>query len=158
MIVSSYAWLLSSIVQERWNAADPNPQRNHLFDYDVPERLRPLFRILQNIDPLSLLYKYSASWRNKIPTNMAWLTGKQPSYPRRRDPESRIEDEITPTTRRLDCANKVLLAGNDSQTFAGKLNLSVVGLAPAYAFRYCLVDQCSHPIQHLNFLPYAYHI
>jgi hypothetical protein len=125
VIVSFYAWILSSKIQQRWNDADPNARRIHLLDDKAKDWLQSfsIVRILQKAYHKYLQFHQLLGKREDNPSDgLAWLIGKQPQHPRQRNSESRIEDEITPTTRRLDCANKILLAGSDSQSFAGKLN------------------------------------
>jgi hypothetical protein len=51
------------------------------------------------------------------------VVGQQPKLSRRRTGEH----EISPTTKRLEFANKILLAGNDAQTFTGKQHLRAYG-------------------------------
>jgi hypothetical protein len=61
----------------------------------------------------------------RVLEKLEWLVGKQPEHVRRRREGERMEDEITPTTKRLNFANRILLAGNDSQTFTGTCHVDV---------------------------------
>lgn len=134
MIVSGYTWILSSAIQKRWNTADPEPQTSRTEDnitlwlrtfltkrdawlesFSLIQKCRELF----HKSPFSQNQEQNEDTDAKLLATFAWLFGKQPEHPRQRGPESKIEDEITPTTRRLDCANRILLAGSDSQTFTG---------------------------------------
>ncbi|KAF2032332.1 hypothetical protein EK21DRAFT_60990 [Setomelanomma holmii] len=139
VIASAFTFLLSTLHQQRWHDAVPDPQpgdglaqwpkwlrRTHKKNSEMLEimwrtnRTGPVltFRIVtgrpiseNENDKHQILERYD-HWP-------AWLVGKQPAYPRQRDETSKIEDEITLTTRRLDFANRILLAGSDSQTFIG---------------------------------------
>ena len=130
MIVSGYTWILSYAIQKRWNAADPEPQASLV--EEVTQRIRnflaqrkawlEFFSIIQKCKEAyhkSVFYRVQEQIDAELLAIFAWLIGKQPEHPRQRSSESKIEDEITPTTRRLDCANRILLAGSDSQTFTG---------------------------------------
>jgi hypothetical protein len=137
VVVSGYTFVLSVAIQWRWKEADPNPSSlphppapswSHSFEDKslaffghFPEICQVVWKaILQTIFHPDHVVKSSS---NKcLLHSLAWLVGKQPEHARERTEESKIEDEITPTTRRLKFANRILLAGNDSQTFTGELS------------------------------------
>ncbi|KAH7078018.1 hypothetical protein BKA63DRAFT_509505 [Paraphoma chrysanthemicola] len=132
VIVSGYTFLLSSVIQERWDLADQNQgQDTTAFPPNTPEWLSK-FRATM----VQLLRYASQPAGNFWPSGNAsiseqtrkgsglsslpaWLIGKQPEQPRQRTEKSKVEEEDTPTTRRLELANRILLAGNDTQTFTG---------------------------------------
>jgi hypothetical protein len=62
----------------------------------------------------------------RVPGKLEWFVGKQPEHARKRRDRERIGDEVTATTKRLDFANRILLAGNDSQTFTGIYHMNHV--------------------------------
>ncbi|KAH8769469.1 hypothetical protein F5882DRAFT_333458 [Hyaloscypha sp. PMI_1271] len=140
VIVSGYTWILSDAIQKRWNAADPEPQTSRI-EYEVTQWIRNFsaqrkawfesFSLVQKCKEAyhkSVFYRAQEQTHAKLLAIFAWLIGKQPEHPRQRSSESKIEDEITPTTRRLECANRILLAGSDSQTFTG-ISLLISALA-----------------------------
>jgi hypothetical protein len=139
VVVSGYTWILSSTIQQRWNEAAP-AQETHHSDDKAQEWLRSFHgkwmtwldsvsskRIARNAYLKSMFNrllnlngeKPSGKAFEKGSQIWAWLIGKQPEQPRQRVDGSKIEDEITPTTRRLKCADRILLAGSDTQTFTG---------------------------------------
>jgi hypothetical protein len=134
VIVSGYNWILSYAIQKRWNAADPEPQTSRTDD-EVTQWIRTFsaqrkawlwsFSLVQKCkEAYHKSVFYQAQEQNdesdaELLAIFAWLIGKQPEHPRQRSFECKIEDEITPTTRRLECSNRILLAGSDSQTFTG---------------------------------------
>jgi hypothetical protein len=63
--------------------------------------------------------KHASHWRMAIRI-WEWVVGKQPDHKQVRTEKSKIEDERTPTAMRLGFANRILLAGNDAQTFTGE--------------------------------------
>jgi hypothetical protein len=162
--VSGYTWILSSAIQQRWNQAvrtdleletsspreDPFTKWLRSFSVKRREWLES-FWIVQKSQELyhnSHFHRIRRRTEESPPEAFAWpawLIGKQPE-----------DDEITPTTRRLECANQILLAGSDAQTFTGGLLMLDRLWTRLTALRYCLTDQCSHSIQDFNFLPYAY--
>jgi hypothetical protein len=81
--------------------------------------VRPISTI-RNFVEKSVFYRVWGNVKDKRSQALDWLIGKQPEQPRQRNLESNIDDEVTPTTRRLEFANRILLAGSDSQTFTGK--------------------------------------
>jgi hypothetical protein len=108
--------MLSSTIQQRRNEADPEwVESRRATNERLLERF-PILRKLQSALDGPKSPQASGKWRNKP---MIWLLGKLPEEPRQRNDESKIEDEIAPTTRRLELANRILLAGSDSQTFTG---------------------------------------
>jgi hypothetical protein len=130
VIVSGYTWKLSFVIQKRWNDADPDPHGSHPDD-KFTEWVRSFYTKqaarLESFPPFRKYKESRAACLTAIaPTRKVgnsfrnWLIGKQPDQPRQRNSDSNIEDEITPTTRRLEVANRILLAGSDSQTFTGK--------------------------------------
>ncbi|KAH8768762.1 hypothetical protein BGZ57DRAFT_898373 [Hyaloscypha finlandica] len=129
VIVSGYTWILSYAIQKRWNAADPEPQASLV--EEVTQRIRNFSaqrKAWLESFSISVFYRVQEQIDAELLAIFAWLIGKQPEHPRQRSSESKIEDEITPTTRRLDCANRILLAGSDSQTFTG-ISLLISALA-----------------------------
>ena len=139
MFVSGYTWILSSAIQQRWNdavQADPEPESSRQRDDPFTKYLRSfLVRSIEWLQSFSIVRKSLHVYHNSIfyPSKSrqeespaetfvwpSWLIGKQPEKRRQRNSKSKIEDEITPTTRRLDCANQILLAGSDAQTFTGR--------------------------------------
>jgi hypothetical protein len=131
VFVSAYTFLLSFVIQRRWDAAATEPEAWTFFVQDnAPAWLRMLKNPRSAIDLLTFkLLRLSFWWmpslnlqnaNGKYPSStLVWLIGKQPEEPRQRTIESNIEDEITPTTRRLEFANRILLAGSDVQSFTG---------------------------------------
>jgi ATP sulfurylase len=125
VIVSGYTWILSSIIQRRWDDADPNPHssRNEFNSPMWIMKLRTIeskFRNLLDTMHRALQIPNLRLGDKIVLTDFSWFVGKQPAEPRQRDVDSKIEDENTPTTLRLEIANKVLLAGSDAQTFTGR--------------------------------------
>jgi hypothetical protein len=51
---------------------------------------------------------------HKLARALAWILGE-------RLESEQMEGMVAPTMKRLEFANRILLAGNDSQTFTGKL-------------------------------------
>jgi hypothetical protein len=139
VLVSAYTWILSSTIQQRWNQAvrtDPeleisspeeDPFTNWLRSYSVKTRewLESFWVVREILSGLPSLQSDSETNEEEPPEPPkafawpAWLIGKQPENPLQRNSKTKIDDEITPTTRRLECANQVLLAGSDTQTFTG---------------------------------------
>lgn len=132
VVVSFYTFILSLIIEQRWDAADPNrpaeeantsrwPRTNFgptwFFEVFLT-KTRISTALDDHVDVVTfkpqLFYIPQSLLRR-----MAWLVGEQPRTPRVRTAESKIDDEVTPTTKRLDLANRILLAGSDSQTFTG---------------------------------------
>jgi hypothetical protein len=135
VIVSGYTWILSYAIQIRWDAAaEPGHQASRKED-EVTQRIRTFsvkgktwleqFSLIRKCKEASLRFGlYPAQEQNdeidaRLLAKFAWLIGKQPEDARQRSSDSKIEDEITPTTMRLECANRILLAGSDSQIFTG---------------------------------------
>ncbi|KAH7088572.1 hypothetical protein FB567DRAFT_524657 [Paraphoma chrysanthemicola] len=132
VVVSGYTFLLSSVIQERWELADPNQgQDTTTIPPNTPEWLKILRTTMAHVlkyasqpdGSLWLFGKTSESDQTRKASGLsslpAWLIGKQPEQPRQRTEKSKIEEEHTPTTRRLELANRILLAGSDTQTFTG---------------------------------------
>ncbi|KAH7123579.1 hypothetical protein B0J11DRAFT_315464 [Dendryphion nanum] len=126
VIVSGYTWILSAKIQTRWSAVNQEPHNDPSDD-----ELRQWI-----IVKLNIIADYALSVANPLRPNGGpavlhewffgkqtslgdWLFGKQPLEPRQWMPGSSIEDEVTPTTRRLEFGNRILLAGSDAQTFTG---------------------------------------
>ncbi|KAH3973040.1 hypothetical protein HBH52_147430 [Parastagonospora nodorum] len=130
--VSIYTFVLSSIIQQRWKDADPDPSPPSHFN-SFPAWMRPWLELYSSISFSvfnSLLTSYAskpstddqkkhASHRRMAGRIWEWVVGKQPYHKRVRTEKSKIEDERTPTAMRLGFANRILLAGNDAQTFTG---------------------------------------
>ena len=121
---------MSSAIQSRWDAADPEPRTRRIWDgatYLLGSKLKAwlegIFSLIEALEETYLRCVFGHGQKRDdgiaLSFNLVWLIGKQPEHSRKRNGDSRIEDEITPTTRRLECANRILLAGSDSQTFTG---------------------------------------
>lgn len=133
MFVSVYTFVLSNIIQQRWKDADPDPSPPNPFDL-FPAWMRPWLQSYGVIpfNPFNSLHTFhvskpstdgqqkQASHRRVARRKWEWIVGKQPDHKRVRTESSKIEDERTPTAMRLGFANRILLAGNDAQTFTGK--------------------------------------
>jgi hypothetical protein len=131
--VSFYAFTLGRIVEMRWRqaSAEPIPVFHGSEQYGSLGFVLTLLSKLP--DPFGPLFKNRyfnssgdhTSVQKEVHTSrvVTWIIGQEPTHPRQRSDDSVIEEEQTPTTRRLKYANKVLLAGNDAQAFIGNLPL-----------------------------------
>jgi hypothetical protein len=110
VVVSGYTWILSSEIRRREKDQDQSEARGiwmmwSTFRSAVLNRLIedvPFFRAARDVLKNGL---YPGYRRVKD-----WLIGKQPEQ---------SEDDVTPTTRRLEFANRILVSGSDAQTFTG---------------------------------------
>lgn len=134
VFLSISTFVLSNVIQIRWGNADPNPRPLEL-DGQYPAWLQSWLvnsYVLQSGLPGMSLINISAllpvsnshgqQWK-ALEKFWVWrfMISKQPEHVRLRTDKSKIGDEITPTTKRLKFANKILLAGNDAQTLTGIL-------------------------------------
>jgi hypothetical protein len=124
VFVSFYAFILSYLIQQRWKDAAPDPRASIPISNDtcLAWYLRKSQNLLSRLNGFILAFSFSALPRSgALFKAWEWAVGKQPKHPRERTEQSGIEDESTPTSKRLKFANQILLAGNDAQTFTGTL-------------------------------------
>jgi hypothetical protein len=125
VFVSGYTFLLSSIIERRLQKLDPNSARTKLDGYGPAWLIAVTNRriALENAI-LEKFWNFFLPFQEKQePTKLfrayEWIVGKQWDLPVQRTAMPYLEGEVTPTTKRLQFANRILLAGNDAQTFTG---------------------------------------
>ncbi|KAF2180979.1 hypothetical protein K469DRAFT_753060 [Zopfia rhizophila CBS 207.26] len=121
VIVSGYTWMLSSEIRRRKKEQEQSEARRNWTTILSQQWRRvldtliedvPFFRAARNavIGCVPLFYVVKNALYPGYRGVKDWLIGKQ---------LEQSEDGVTPTTKRLDFANRILASGSDAQTFTG---------------------------------------
>jgi hypothetical protein len=165
VFVSGYTFLLSSIIEQRLRKGDPKPVRANLNGYGPAWLIAVTDRriALENAIHERFWDFFMPSETKQEATGLfrayEWIVGKQSDIAAQLSTTSNSEAQLMPTTKRLKFANRILLAGNDTQTFTGlsrHLLQTPILTADFKPCRHSAADKRAPPTQDAQPIPHAH--